>query len=432
MTALLAPDPAVPQRDALLDERRMGALLGSALTGAAADGCERVNAKYRVGESLRVAYRIVAAGRSHTLAGRTFTGRSARVYRRAVAASRVDGPLPGVLHAPELETVFWTFPNDRRLAGLRLLDGRSAELDRLVGRPVARTRLVAYAPERAATAECLDGGDRVLAYVKLHWDAAERELASAEAASAAVGPADPRLRLPRVLAASLPDGVLVLEPLAGRRLDGLTTAELEPALHALGAGLATLHGVCPLPARRFDRLDHDRLTQAAELIGRVRPDCRRVAASVLDRLLDRAADGAGDPVHVHGDANLRNALLDATASRRQPRRSRPRHGGRRAAGLPEQPARQRARHVLATRSGALDFMSTSGVNQTVVPVGGINAVAFAFDDYGKVWAAMDGELGGHVRAQFEKARPARLRKACSTTATATSPRARSRSRARTT
>ena len=55
------------------------------------------------------------------------------------------------------------------------------------------------------------------------------------------------------------------------------------------------------------------------------------------------------------------------------------------------------------RSGALDFMSTSGVNQTVVPVGGINAVAFAFDDYSKVWAAMDGDLGAYVRAQFEKA-----------------------------
>src|SRR4051794_31808088 len=54
------------------------------------------------------------------------------------------------------------------------------------------------------------------------------------------------------------------------------------------------------------------------------------------------------------------------------------------------------------RSGALDFMSTSGVNQTVVPVGGINAVAFAFDSYDKVWAAMDGDLGGHVRAQFDK------------------------------
>jgi TRAP-type transport system periplasmic protein len=54
------------------------------------------------------------------------------------------------------------------------------------------------------------------------------------------------------------------------------------------------------------------------------------------------------------------------------------------------------------RSGALDFMSTSGVNQTVVPLGGINAVAFAFETYDKVWAAMDGELGDHVRAAFAK------------------------------
>ncbi|MBV9734853.1 MAG: TRAP transporter substrate-binding protein [Acidisphaera sp.] len=55
------------------------------------------------------------------------------------------------------------------------------------------------------------------------------------------------------------------------------------------------------------------------------------------------------------------------------------------------------------RSGALDFMSTSGVNQTIVPVGGINAVAFAFPDYAHVWAAMDGDLGAYVRAQFDKA-----------------------------
>ena len=216
----------MPQRDALLDERRMGELLGAGLTGAAADGCERVNAKYRVGDSLRIVYRIAAGGGSHTVAGRTFAGRSASVYRRAAAARVADGPLPAVLHAPELETVFWTFPNDRRLSGLRLLDGRSGALDRLVGRAVARTRLMAYAPERAATAECLDAGGRVLAYVKVHWDAAERELANAEAAAAAIGAGDPHLRLPRVLAASLPDGALVLEPLSGLRLDGLAGAEL--------------------------------------------------------------------------------------------------------------------------------------------------------------------------------------------------------------
>src|SRR3954451_19996799 len=96
-------------------------------------------------------------------------------------------------------------------------------------------------------------------------------------------------------------------------------------------------------------------------------------------------------------------------SRRPPRR-RPHPGGcpgdrqgherpSRAAGLSEPPAGKRARHVLA---GALDFMSTSGVNQTVVPVGGINAVGFAFDDYSKGLAAMDGVLGAYVRAQFEK------------------------------
>ena len=55
-----------------------------------------------------------------------------------------------------------------------------------------------------------------------------------------------------------------------------------------------------------------------------------------------------------------------------------------------------------TRSGALDFMSTSGVNQTVVPIGGINAVAFAFENYDQVWAAMDGDLGNHVRGKFAK------------------------------
>jgi TRAP-type transport system periplasmic protein len=54
------------------------------------------------------------------------------------------------------------------------------------------------------------------------------------------------------------------------------------------------------------------------------------------------------------------------------------------------------------RTGALDFMSTSGVNQTVVPVGGINAVAFAFESYDQVWSAMDGDLGNHVRGEFAK------------------------------
>jgi Ser/Thr protein kinase RdoA (MazF antagonist) len=311
MTALLAPDPAVPQRDALLDEGRMAALFAARLDATAVDRCERMNAKYRVGDSLRVVYRLEAGGRCETVAGRTFAGRSESVFRRAEAAARPPaGRLPAVLHAPELETVFWTFPNDRRLAGLRLLDGRSGALDGLVGRPVARTRLMAYAAERAATAQCLDAQGGVIAYAKVHWDAAERELASARAAAAAVGTDDPHLRLPHVLAASLEHGALVLEPLAGRRLDALPPDRLGPALRALGAALARLHQARPLPARRFDRLDAGRLTLAADMLGRIRPDCRSAAAGLLARLQEHAAEAAGALVHLHGDANLRNALLD--------------------------------------------------------------------------------------------------------------------------
>ncbi|KAF1046185.1 TRAP transporter substrate-binding protein [Xylophilus sp.] len=59
--------------------------------------------------------------------------------------------------------------------------------------------------------------------------------------------------------------------------------------------------------------------------------------------------------------------------------------------------------VSQTRAGAMDLMSTAGTNlQTLVPVAGINGVAFAFKDYAAVWAAMDGELGGHVRAALAK------------------------------
>ena len=59
--------------------------------------------------------------------------------------------------------------------------------------------------------------------------------------------------------------------------------------------------------------------------------------------------------------------------------------------------------ISQVRAGAIDFMSTAGTNlQTLVPTAGINGVAFAFKDYATVWAAMDGELGSHVRTALAK------------------------------
>jgi tripartite ATP-independent transporter DctP family solute receptor len=55
------------------------------------------------------------------------------------------------------------------------------------------------------------------------------------------------------------------------------------------------------------------------------------------------------------------------------------------------------------RSGAMDFMTLSGlILSTLVPVASINGIGFAFKDMNQVWAAMDGDLGAHVRANIAK------------------------------
>jgi len=56
------------------------------------------------------------------------------------------------------------------------------------------------------------------------------------------------------------------------------------------------------------------------------------------------------------------------------------------------------------RSGAIDIFPLSGlILQTLVPLAGINGVAFAFKDYNIVWAAMDGDLGAFIRDAIAKA-----------------------------
>ncbi|MER2537494.1 MAG: TRAP transporter substrate-binding protein [Rhizobiaceae bacterium] len=53
------------------------------------------------------------------------------------------------------------------------------------------------------------------------------------------------------------------------------------------------------------------------------------------------------------------------------------------------------------RSGALDFYITTGpFLGAIVPVAGITGVGFAFSDYGKVWDALDGDLGKHIRSKL--------------------------------
>jgi tripartite ATP-independent transporter DctP family solute receptor len=55
------------------------------------------------------------------------------------------------------------------------------------------------------------------------------------------------------------------------------------------------------------------------------------------------------------------------------------------------------------RSGAIDYFTLSGlILSTLVPAASINGIGFAFKDYDTVWKAMDGKLGGYVRAEIDK------------------------------
>lgn len=60
--------------------------------------------------------------------------------------------------------------------------------------------------------------------------------------------------------------------------------------------------------------------------------------------------------------------------------------------------------VSQVRSGAIDFVCTAGATiwGNLVPVAAITGIAFAFPDYATVWKAVDGDLGAHIRAGFDK------------------------------
>ncbi len=56
------------------------------------------------------------------------------------------------------------------------------------------------------------------------------------------------------------------------------------------------------------------------------------------------------------------------------------------------------------RSGGVEFFTLSGLILSIlVPAASINGMGFAFPDYASVWKAMDGDLGGYIRAQIAKA-----------------------------
>lgn len=267
---ILAADPRVPRREALLRPETMAGVLSQRLHGGVpVEACERHYVKYRVGESVRVVYRYRVADRTCFAAARS---------------GRDDG-----VPAPEVDAALYPFPHDRKLPALAQLPGR----------------LVAWAAEQSATSASDD------AFFKVQRGDGERRGLHALAGQDAV-------RVPRIL----DDGaVLRIEALHGTR----------PTLHAFGKTLAALHNLKrdspslsfataqsqkaaggeardlngDSPSLRFARLDPARLVTAAEVIATALPG----AGDAAKRLVERLGEPPEQPlVTIHGDANLGNAL----------------------------------------------------------------------------------------------------------------------------
>lgn len=310
----MAPDPRLPQRDLLLDEtlvaRRLSASLG--LHGRLnISACERVRTKYRVGESLRVLHRVRVGGGSYTVAARAFAaGASLRAYERAARAAVECAPLRAVLHDAELDTVFWTFPNDRRLAGLGLLRDVPPELARLFAPEWTHSRLVAYAPEKCATAQCLDEHERVVAYAKVYaGDEGRRVYETYRVLGRQLESERATLMLPRALTYDDARRTLLLEPVEGSRIADLAAEELPHGYFQLGAALAALHSLrAPEGLPTFKRLSVERVGQAALVVGTARPDVRREASELADELARRYEAPDGPHVCLHGDVHPKNAV----------------------------------------------------------------------------------------------------------------------------
>jgi tRNA A-37 threonylcarbamoyl transferase component Bud32 len=313
-TVSLAHDPRLPQRDLLLDEREVARRLSASLGlkgRLQVSSCERVRAKYRVGDSLRVLHRVGVEGRDYTVAARAFqAGKSGRAYERASRAAVECAPLRPVLHDAELETVFWTFPNDRKLSGLGLLRDAPSELARLFAPEWTHSRVVAYAPEKCATAQCLDDESRVVAYAKVYagdegrrvyetYGELGRQLSSGSAA----------LMLPRALAYDDARRTLLLEAVEGSRVADLGAEELPRGYYRLGAALAALHALrAPEGLPAFERLTPARVKQSALVVGAARPDVRREASLLVEELMRRFEPSDGARVCLHGDVHPKNAV----------------------------------------------------------------------------------------------------------------------------
>jgi len=311
----LIADRALPQRDLLLDPGFMAELFSREL-GAdghmGVDDCKHLRTTYHAGESLRVAYRVHAGGRSCIVVGRAFPeGGSRKCFERQSPGMAECKPFLPVFHHAETESVFWTFPNDRKIANLNQLIEVPPELAELFTPRWSKSSVVAYAPENCATAQCLSAQDDLLAYAKVYAsDHSQTCFSTYTALRQSAESERVQIHFPKVIYHSMQRHILVLQALSGRRIADVKGQEVYGAFARFGQALAALHTL-PAPAHlsEFPRTTESHLKLAASTIGFVRPELAQLASELCHQLCSRKKKLSEANVCLHGDVHPKNGIL---------------------------------------------------------------------------------------------------------------------------
>lgn len=292
-TPLLALDPAFPQRDLLLDESLMTEYL-SRLVDFGMHDCERLRTKYRVGTSLRVLYKLRGNGHSYRIA--------ARAQPRTRRVSNLTSPLE--VNAPELNTTFWIFPHDRKIKNLSVLTDIPYEIQNIAGQTWIKSRIVAHAPEKSVTAQCLGEDEQIIAYAKIYGGDEGRPIFETYT-HVAKSLASCGVQIPRALAYFEKHHLLLLEPVPGVSL----SSQPEDAFFRLGRALRKLHSIDPPPSiSRATRLTPEAIKQATATISQARPDVAELVHGLSTKLIAQYTNG--QPVFLHGDVHPKNILVN--------------------------------------------------------------------------------------------------------------------------
>lgn len=306
-----AADPQLPGRDVLLDDEDMRVRFGERLGldgPVCVDEITRVRVKYRPGESLRVLHRIQVAGQEHLISSRMRAAGADALYSEAAEHEVGCDALRGVVFDPALQCVFWTFPNDRRLALPAEPLAQHPLIRRLFAGHQLDVSVAGYAPERAVVyriADCHSG--RFLGFAKVFRTGGAAEArAVLEALAAANRQTAAPVRVPRVLGGDDDAELLVTEALSGTHLNRLEDGELTAAFVALGIAMGRLHALPAPDGLAFDdQCAAPAMAEAVELLALARPDVADVARRLAEQLTACRPD-SGDPVWIHGDLNSRN------------------------------------------------------------------------------------------------------------------------------